>query len=71
MQNVQNNKKKKKTGEAENTTQDLRDASGPSIDPSNVHWSLISNGLNRKAVIKEGETGEKAKLHRNWIENKS
>lgn len=28
---------KKKTGEAENTTQDLRDASGPSIEPSNVH----------------------------------
>lgn len=42
--------------------QDLRDAYGPSADPSIVHWSLIRSGLSggQEAIHKEGKQGEEA-----------
>lgn len=40
-------------------TQDLRDGSDPSVDPSTAHWSLVRNGLGvsvavRKPFLKTG-----------------
>ena len=33
--------------------QDMRYASGPSVDPSTVHWSLIRNGLCERMAVKK------------------
>ena len=63
--------------ERDDLTQDLRDASGPSVDPFTVHWSLIRNGLHgrvavKKPLLRKGN-GEKrlkyAKWHKKWTEN--
>ena len=34
-------------------TQDLRDASGPSVDPSTVHWSLIRKWSPWRVAVKK------------------
>ena len=39
-------------------TQDLRDASGPSADPSTVIPSLIRNGLHRRVAVKKPSLGK-------------
>lgn len=36
------------------------DASGPSVDPSTAHWSLMENGGCEQAIRKEGKQEEKA-----------
>jgi len=59
-------KKRKKKFSSKDLTQNLRDASGPSVDASTVHWSLIRNGLIGRVAVKEpflrkgkGEKAEK------------
>ena len=58
-------------------TQDLRNTSGPSVDPSTVHWSLIRNGLHgrvtvKKPFLRKGNREKRlsyAKWHKKWTEN--
>ena len=58
-------------------TQDLRDASGPSADPSTVGPSLIRNGLHgrvavKKPFLRKGNREKRlsyAKSHKKWTEN--
>lgn len=57
----------KKQGE-KSQTENLRDASGLSVDRSTFHKSLCRNGLSGRQAFKEGKQGEKpscAKLHKN------
>lgn len=37
----------------QNLAQDLRDAFGPSVNPSTVRWSLIRNGLSGSVTVKK------------------
>ena len=57
--------------------QDLRDASGPSVDPFTVGPSLIRNGLHgrvavKKPFLRKGNREKRlsyAKLNKKWTEN--
>ena len=44
-------RKRKKT--SKDLTQDLRDASGPSVDPSTVGPNLIINGFHGRMAVKK------------------
>jgi len=59
--------RKRKKKSSNDLTQDLRDASGPSVDPSTVHQSLIRNGSPWKsgcqeANLKARKRGERAEV---------
>jgi len=47
---VRNGNKKESS---KDLTQDLRDASGPSADPSTLNRSLIRNGLHGRVAVKK------------------
>ena len=53
------------------SSKDLRDASGPSADPSTAHWSLIRNGLHGRVAVKKPflwkGNGEKRLSYAKWI----
>jgi len=69
---------RKRVKSSKNLTQDLRDASGPSVDSSTVLWSLIRNGLHgrrvavKKPFLRKGNRERRlmyAKWHKKWTEN--
>lgn len=50
-------------------TQDLRDASGLSVDPSPVRRSLNRNGLSEKGGCQQAKYLKYANLHKDWTLN--